>query len=163
MHTPAVLGAAADNRDPPCFGQRLLQELPLPLRNWHFLDCELPLYKNDSDWEYTRCTNQPPLGRAPPTYSKSTAASSGTRPDFPETRRNCAREFSPLPPLSDRSQEALGLGPLILPRWALVRVCARLNQVRNRSLGNMEEEAPSTGHEASPQSGLGVGCKVPRQ
>ena len=32
------------------------------------------------------------------------------------------------------------------------------SQVRNYSPGNMEQ-APSSGHEASPQSGLGVGCK----
>ena len=33
------------------------------------------------------------------------------------------------------------------------------NQVKNCSLGYMEQ-APSRGHEASPQSGLGVGCKL---
>ena len=32
------------------------------------------------------------------------------------------------------------------------------SQVKNYSPGNMEQ-ASSRGHEASPQSGLGVGCK----
>ena len=35
----------------------------------------------------------------------------------------------------------------------------RSSQVKSYSLGYMEQ-APSRGHEASPQSGLGVGCKL---
>ena len=35
----------------------------------------------------------------------------------------------------------------------------RVKEVKNYSLGNMEQ-APSRSNEASPQSGLGVGCKL---
>ena len=85
-----------------------------------------------------------------------------------------AHPRSPMPPLSTltaRATHALPLHPAEFPSvpYGIVIVQVRVrvlkkqtehavSQVRNCTLGYMEQ-APSSGHEASPQSGLGVGYK----
>ena len=48
---------------------------------------------------------------------------------------------------------------LLVERRVLSKGDAGGGQVKNCSPGYVEQ-APSRGHEASPQSGLGVGCKL---